>query len=295
MMSVTLSATRNLWSALPVIACREGLFTKLGLDVQINYVASASQALSALAAGQANFATVVPVDLAAATLAGDSNLRLVATSCTAANNAIVARRSFDVYCPEDLKGKQIGLLAGTSSESFVEHFLTKNHINGDDVRFVSMTRPELEAALAAGWADAVSVWQPITLELTRALGEDETTLFEDSSFLGHMNIAVRGTSMLRHGEVSRKFLRGLKDAGQYLRDTPFEAQAIMADELGLARDVVEALWSRYDFTLKLDMDLLERTIVDEAAWIAPRRGYPGRLSAADGRRLLAPELLRSLD
>jgi NitT/TauT family transport system substrate-binding protein len=263
-----LAASRNLWATLPIIAQENGYFAEEGLQVNIEYVQAARFAMDALAAGQTDFATLVDLNVAFAGYAGNEDLSVIATVAHSRDSAIVARRSAGIQRPQDLAGKRIGVLPGTSSQIFADRFLAQHGVARDRVSAQNLQPIAIQTALVDGSIDAGSVWQPFVHNIVAALGADNVVVFEDlQAYTGYMNIAVRRSWAAENSETAQAFLRALVRARDFVRDNPTEAQAIMAREINLDPAIVQAIWPQYDFVVELDAANLQQVVTEEGAWI----------------------------
>lgn len=267
-MNVTLSATKNLWSTLPILALRCGYFSDEGLRVTINYVQAARNAMDALVSRRADMATVVTLDLALLGFSGSRNVRVLATISAATNNAIVARRSAGISRAEHLKGNRLGLLAATSSEIFADTFLEGYGLSLQDCVVERLPITALGPALIKGEVSAVSVWQPLAFALANELGIEESIVFKYSKYCGYMNIAIVPTWRDDDQDTQHAFLRALRKAEMFLRGHPQEVQRIMAAQVGFDISIVRAMWDSYDFHLHMDVGKLTKLISEESAWIS---------------------------
>lgn len=276
-------ATANLWSSLLIIAQAQDLFADAGLDVRITFDEAAKVAMGRLLSGEVHMATVVPIDLATMSAQQAVDYPVVATICVAANNAIVASRSTGIRLGGDLKGKRLGVLAGTSSMAFAERVIRQHGLEGRDVRLTPLDRPEIETALLAGKVDAVSVWQPLTSRIAEGLGENNATVILDPDYLGFMNLCVSGDWCGTNGDALTALLRVLQDAERFTRRHPASAQKIVAAQIGMDLETVASLWDSYDLHLHLDTARLERAIAEEG--IAISAGLARSAVAFDARPL----------
>lgn len=291
--AVTLSSVKNLWTTLPIVAQQKGFFAQEGLDVRFEPARFATLAMQALVARQADVATVVELDLANLGFTGNRDPRVIATIGSAANTAIVARRSTGISKPQDLKGKRLGVVAGSVSQVFADGFLAKHGLSPQDVQVVNLQPAAVQTALAQKQVDAASLWQPIVLDTSRALGPEEAVVFEDPTQRWHMSIAVSSAWQADHPAASRAFLRALRKAEQFVRSHPAEAQAIVAQQAELDPQVVKAVWGYYDLHLNLDVEELSRSLAEHGAWSSRTQEAHKGKPVPDYRAYIDPQPLKS--
>jgi len=272
--SVTLASSKNLWAAVPIIAEKKGFFAGEGLDVHLEYVQAAKFAMDALVSGQAQFSTLVELNVAFLGYNGNRDLHVVATVVKSYDSAIVARRSAGIVVPADLSGKQIGVLPATTSAIFADRFLAKHGIAPGKVTLQNLQPIAIQTSIVQHQIDAGSVWQPFILNITNALGKNDTTVFTDpAAYTGYMNIAVQASWQKQNPQTIAAFLRALDKAKTFIEAHPAEAQRMLAGEVGLDEQTVKAIWKDYRFVTELDAPTLVGAISDEARWI--QKTQPG--------------------
>ena len=266
--NISLTASKNIWSALPIIAKQKGFFEEEGLDVSINYVQTAKFSMDALVAGQSDFAAVVDVNLAYLGYTGNINVSTVATIVEAYDGAIVARKNEGILSPSDLKGKSIGILQGTTSQIFADRFLVKHNLSANDVKIVNLSPISIQTSISQGKLDAGSLWQPFIYNISGFWGDDNVIIFNDPTvYTGYMNIAIKKDWGEHNKDKVLSFLRALKKAETYISNNKNEAQQTISDEIGLDLFIVKKIWSEYKFNLNLNKPILLEQIVAESKWI----------------------------
>jgi ABC-type nitrate/sulfonate/bicarbonate transport system substrate-binding protein len=266
--NVSLTASKNIWSTLPIIARQKGFFEEEGLNVSINYVQVAKFSMDALVAGQSHFSAVVDVNLAYLGYTGNVNVSTVATIVEAYDGAIVARKDKGILSPSDLKGKSIGILQGTTSQIFVDRFLADHDLSANDVKIVNLSPISIQTSISQGEIDAGSLWQPFIYNISRNLGDDIAIVFNDpAAYTGYMNIAIRKDWGEHNKDTVMSFLKALEKAEVYVKNNKDEAQQIISKEIGLDLFVVKNIWGEYKFHLSLDKPVLLDQIVKESKWI----------------------------
>jgi ABC-type nitrate/sulfonate/bicarbonate transport system substrate-binding protein len=266
-MAVSFTCSKNIWCTLPIVAKEKGLFRAEGLDVRFEYVQAAKLAMDALVAGSTDFAGVVEVNVAFLGFSGNTDVRVVATFVESHDGAIVARRSAGVQVPRDLAGKKLGILQGTTSQIYADHFLKKHGMTGAQVQIVNLQPVAIQSALIEKAIVAGSVWQPFVHNVTKALGEDAVVFQDRDVYTGYMNLAVQRGLVDAKPDLVRAVLRALQRAQALVRDQQAEAQALMAGVLNLQPATVQAIWGDYVFQLTLKDRALLDAIRGEGQWI----------------------------
>ena len=264
---VTLTASRNLWTTLPVIALKHGFFEEEGLDVSLEHVQAATFSMDALVAGSTDFAAVVEVNVTYLGFTENRDLLVLSTIVESRDGAIVARRDTGISTPADLKGKTLGVLKGTTSEFFAEGLLRKYSLSAESVSIQNLAPVAMQASIATGAIDAASAWHPFIYNIETELLENAIVFSDPEVYTGYMNIATTPSYAQENPSVVRSFLAALRKAETFVREHPAEAQATMAREINLELEVVTAIWSDYTFELGLDVPVLLEAIDRQAQWI----------------------------
>ena len=159
------------------VARDKGYFDDEGIDAAFLPNASGHLGLGALLSGEVDFATSGETPIARAAVEGKRFAVIATISEIDHAIVVVARRDRGVSTPYDLKGKRVGLVAGTTAEFYLDIFLTTLRIDPKKIRVVSLAPEEIVEALASGEVDAVSTWEPHTTALTS--GSDRVLLRSD--------------------------------------------------------------------------------------------------------------------
>ena len=145
------------------IAVDQGYFRDEGLDVQLVPTAAPNVAAVLLSTGQIDFAMIGPDPSLFNAMERGIEIRIVASAvrnlATDRTGQVIVRsdllESGAYTSPADLKGASIGV-TGDQGQFFVERFLARAGLSGQDVRFVQLgladILPALQSkAIAAAW------------------------------------------------------------------------------------------------------------------------------------------------
>jgi len=263
---VTLAVTPWPASAAIFIAYENGYFRDEGLDVTLQRYLSGHLGLAAVLAGKADMVTVGETPLARAVLDGKP-LAIVATICEIDRAIrIIARKDRGISAPADLKGRRIGVVAGTTAEFFLRAYLTTFYIHPEDVRMVDIETDKLVDALLSGAVDAVSTWSPFTAVLRDRLGSNAATLDSLNIYTMSWNIAATQTFARNNSACIRKFLRAVLRANSFIKDHPAETRTVTAKHIGSDSPLYEQEWQDYEFNLELNQGLIVN-LEDQARWM----------------------------
>jgi ABC-type nitrate/sulfonate/bicarbonate transport system substrate-binding protein len=295
---ITLAVTPWPGSAPFYIAHEKGYFRDEGLDVTLHSYISGQLGLAAVLSGKADFATAGETPIARAALDGKP-IAVLATVCEIHRAIlIIARKDRGISTADDLRGKNIGLAAGTTAEFFLHIYLTTSYIDPKDVRIVNIAPEKVVDALLNGEVDAVSTWAPYTTVLRDKLGTNALVLDEPGIYTMTWNIAATQDFVKNNSQRIRKFLRAILRANRFITEQPAETRVITSKNIGTDRPLFGREWKDYKFTVVLAQSLI-LNLEDQARWMIEREAGSGQRPPnfmdfiyTDGLKAVLPEAVR---
>lgn len=295
---VTIALTTNLNPVLAKIADAKGFFREEGLDVALQLHSSGIATLQSLLDGKADLATVADTPIMFAMMKGASLSVLSTIQTSTRNEAIVARKDRGIASAADLKGRRVGVTLGTSGDYFLDSYLVLNALSRKDVVIVNLKPDEMSDALLQGRVDAVSIWNPLVLNLVKELGEHGVRLHNESAYTETFDIVTMQALTRQRPEAIRRLLRALVKAESFVAANPQESQRIMAEFCGIDSKLLEGIWNDFQFNISLSQSLLF-SLEDQAGWaikngLVERRDLPNFLEAlyVDGLMAVKPDAVR---
>lgn len=268
--SITLAVTPWPASAAVYIAQEKSYFREEGLEAILRSYPSGHQGLEAVLSGKADLATVADTPIARAAVEGRQFSVIATIAEVERGNVIVARKDRGIVTSDDLRGKKIGRVAGTSADFFLDIYLKTSYLHTRNVRIVDLDPGNVVQALLRGEVDAVSTWPPNTTTLQDKLGGDASVLHEPGLYIMTWNIVAAKDLARRDPDVIPRFLRAVLRANRVIVDRPAEARSITATNCGMDIGSVEREWGNFDFETHLDETLL-LTLEDEARWMIEQK------------------------
>jgi NitT/TauT family transport system substrate-binding protein len=255
------------------LAHTQGEFARAGLAVTLTPFPTGRDALAGMLDGKCEIATSAETPIVLAAFE-QSNLRIL-TSTTSNRNVdrIVTRKQSRIRGPNDLLGRRVGIIRGTSSAYFLDRLLVANNIDGDTVTVVELESPAaLTAALVRGGeVDAVAIWQPLNQAIMRRLGDDAAEFSAPGVHSQTTNLATRLSVIDQRSADLRALLRALLRAEANALNDPERAKAALAAALGLDKTATDELWaSAGQFRVGLSQAFLLQ-LEDEARWAVSDR------------------------
>jgi NitT/TauT family transport system substrate-binding protein len=159
------------------VAQEKGYFRAAGLDVDIELGAATGENLKALAAGQADFASL---DLIGAfILAGKGtypDFRAITATHQQSLVSIIAPSDGPIKTAADLGGRTLGAATGSVNQLLFPAYAKAAGFDGSTVKWVNTTPPQVPALLAAGRVDGLSTFLIGAPGIEKAAGKPMTVL-----------------------------------------------------------------------------------------------------------------------
>ena len=262
---VTVAYTTQPQCTLIHIAVNKGYFSNQGLDVQPLIHSFGKAALQSVLDGKADFATVAETPVMFSVLKGDKIFVIANIESSNVNNAVLARPDAGIVKAADVKGKRIGFTPGTTSDFFLDSFLTAQGLTRKEITPVPLTPNEMQEALQTRKVDAVSSWNYTLTQIKHQLGAQAVIFYDRQIYTETFNIAAMQDFVRRNPQAVTRFLRALIQAEDFVAKNPQEAQDIMATAIKVDKELVKEVWDAFNYQVRLEQNLLI-TLEDETRW-----------------------------
>jgi len=212
------------------IALDRGFFEEENLDVEVSLFGTGIEAIQAVIARQADLGPAL--DFAVLNLAGAAkdNMRIVGAIAAPKPGFHSLSVQNDINGPQDLIGKKIGYVEGTSEHFVTIQYLLQNGISLDDVELVALPGLfELVGALRTNDIQAAWTW----LSGTQEVKDDENlkVITDDSDVLD--TVAIYLVSGAEWADANQdtivKVLRAYDKASEVINSETEAAAKIVAD------------------------------------------------------------------
>jgi len=262
---ITVAYTYQPQSTLVHVAVVEGYFAEEGLEVQSLMHTYGKMALQSVTENKADFATVAETPVMFSVLKGEKIFVIANIEASTTNNAIVARKDAGISVPGDLKGKRVAYTPGTTSDFFLDSFLTANGLTRKDIQPVGLKPEEFQDAIMAKKIDAASTWNYPLTQIKQQLGDGGIIFYDRDIYTETFNIAARQDFVLKNPETTQRFLRALIKAEDFVTRNPDEAQSIMSVATKIDKSLIHEVWDAFNYHVVQDQTLL-LTLEDETRW-----------------------------
>lgn len=219
-----------------MVGIGKNLFGDQGIRVAFQSFGTSSGRMSALAAGQLDFAGTGAISALALMAAGNKSFYLLATPDSYATvEGIIAKKG--IQSIKDLKGMKIGVTFASSAHVLVYDILEQNGMDASkDVKLINMDISDMPSAIRSGEIDAVAVWTP-AFEKVLAL-PDMHVVVDDTQFSlykkyqlgpGPDVLVVRKEFADKSTDLARKFLVGYFAAIDFINKDSDGSATIIKD------------------------------------------------------------------
>lgn len=223
-----------------------------GYDVKVTYTEfeSGPPENEAFASGNVDVGNMGDVPALSGIAAGQ-NRSLIGISYNGEEiHSVLIKNDSDISSVEDLKGKKIGVVIGSSAQCFLSGLLNKNGLSLADVEIINISPGEQEAALSNGEVEAVAVWEPTPSRIVAdGVGKvlaDGTGIYESDA-----PIIINNDYLDENPDIIKIFIDEYKAAVQKLSDDKEGYISKYADTLGLSEDVLSTALSKAYFPIDI--------------------------------------------
>jgi ABC-type nitrate/sulfonate/bicarbonate transport system substrate-binding protein len=295
---ITLAYSITPSAGLIQIAFAKGYFDQEGLNVLAQPHTFGKLALKSVFDGKADLATAADTPIMFSVMAGKKTSILAVVQTSNRNTAIVVRKDRGIAGPSDLKGKKIGVTKGTTSDFFLEIFMTVHRINRNQISLIDLRPDEMTEAINTDRVDAATAFNPTLAQLQLKLGKMGLTFYGESIYTEYFCLAAQQDYVHKHPEAVRKVLRALVKAEAFVRDHPEESRGLIAEFTKVDKALIDKAWADLNFRVTLDQGLLVN-LEDQTRWaiknnLTDKGVMPNYLDFIymDGLQAIKPEAVR---
>jgi NitT/TauT family transport system substrate-binding protein len=135
---------------------------------------------------------------------------------------------------------------------------------------VDLKPSEIPAAISSGAVDAVYAWEPYEGEIRKSLGPNAVT-WPGQSGQSYQFVLMAKEEFIKERPIAvERLLKALLEAEKYGSEHTADAQNIIASRRGYDPALMQSVWERSDFRVRLDQNLVT-LMEDEAKWAMRRR------------------------
>lgn len=264
--------------ALPFVAENAGYWKKHNVDLRVQDFPTGRDSMQALLAGSAQFSTTTDTPFVFAVLQGLKPRVLVNFSRYSFDMKIVAgeRSGIDPNNPASLKGKKIGVPAGTSGQYALAKYLEYAKLEPGDITTVNLAPTDLIGALVRGDIDAFSWTAQAGNAAVRQSGGKVVFLTQtgyDKFFRSHQLLLVNQATIDGRKPLLTDAVQALLDAEKHIH-TDANWASVIAPRIRSTAEEIKRDTSTFEFKVEFNNSFLN-DLVSQAQWaidakLAPR-------------------------
>lgn len=195
---------------------------------------SGKAALDSLIAGQSEFALAASTPVARALMqeagTGVERSALAVLGAVALSNrthVIVANGARGIDEPDDLVGRRVGLLLGTSAHFGWHLFVQYQGLDPTRIELVDIEPVDQPAALERGAIDAAATWEPWAGRVRDVLGDDARQFSIRHLHAVAWLLVTRTEVLARFPGSAERVLTAYRDAIRVINEEPYRAAALL--------------------------------------------------------------------
>lgn len=158
-------------------AIDNGYFEEENLEIELIQFTSGATELAAMASGDIDLGYL---GVGAHVFAPQGQCSILALDSTDLSGEIMVRADSGFTSMADLKGKNVAISAGTTSELVLSMALKLNGMEKTDVNIINMDASGKVTAFMTGQIDAISIEAPYTDQIRKEMGDDQVVTISGS-------------------------------------------------------------------------------------------------------------------
>ena len=158
-------------------AIDQGYFEEENLEVELVQFTSGATELAAMSSGDIDIGYL---GVGAHVFAPQGQCAVLALDSTDFSGEIMVKADSGIQSMADLKGKNVAISAGTTSELVLSMALKLNDMEKTDVNMINMDASGKVTAFMSGQIDAISIEVPYTDQIRKDLGEENVVTISGS-------------------------------------------------------------------------------------------------------------------
>ena len=174
---------------------------------------------------------------------------------------IVVQNNSDIKEISELRGKKIGIVIGSIAQDYLNAMLENSGLKIEDVNLINLGVSELEGALSTGQVDAVAIWNPTMIKISKT-GTGKILADGTGVYAGENVIVANKQYVAENPDIVKIFMTQYARAVKELLDH-FEQYAVEYTEItGLSDEILIETWENCNFPVVMtekDQQELEQT------------------------------------
>jgi NitT/TauT family transport system substrate-binding protein len=256
------------------IAEEKGFYRKHGIKAEITQFSGGPALSDATMAGEMDIGSSGTATWMPRIVRG--SMVVLATMATSPDALKMAALT-SVKSMNDLVGKKVGSVAGSSTDYLWVLVAKKLNVPETAIQVVGMPPPELVPSLDRGDIQAYFVWEPWATRAIDVSGKNKVHILANSGDIGYfLNFIVAANKKFVDAkpDATVKILAALRDAIDFQNRNPAEAARIGGEKNKLKPDLASNIINLYQYSLGIAPEM-ETAAKTEEAWMRSKERLKG--------------------
>jgi len=214
------------------------LWDKHGLEISTKVFTTGPLQVTALGAGDLDFGYIGP---GAIWLPASGKTKIVAMNSLGNADRVIAQAGITTI--EGLRGKKVGVPAGTSGDMILTLALEKAGMTNKDIQRVEMDPPTIVSAFGSGAIDGAGIWYPL-LNTIKTKKPDLVELAKDTDFSSSFSFPTAfiaaDSAVTGKADMVTKVVQVLREAMDYRAANSDAVIALVAKMINQPVETVKA-------------------------------------------------------
>jgi NitT/TauT family transport system substrate-binding protein len=216
------------------VAVAQDFFQDEGITVTDNYFQVATDVNTALLAGRLDLALTGGPDMVVMASQDPSLRFIMLTDYSNGADGILAR---NIDSPADLRGKNVAWESLPLQAMLLQRYLESGGLSQDDINLQLITAAEAATAFASQNIDVAITYEPwLTTAATQ--GQGQVIFSSKDTNIIPVGVVAKAAVIEARREEILAFMRAIDRGVNFLRENPNEANAIVAEKLGVPPEEV---------------------------------------------------------
>jgi len=267
--AITIAISVTPLSAPLIIANEQGYFTEQGVDITFKELIGGPLTAKAMFRGEADMATSSETVVMFNSFERD-DFAIAASFVESDNDVkIITTRQSGIRKLEDLAGRRVGTIVGSSAQFFLDHTMLMGGVSTEGMDTLGIKPENTVKVLRSGEVDAVVSWEPFVHLALQELDGEGVIVPHENLYTETFNLLVMRDWAKKNQKALQAVIRALIKASHYIEMNPDQAQILVANYLNKPLALIQATWSDFVFSVTLHQWLLP-TMEAQARWAIER-------------------------
>lgn len=166
--------------------------------------------------------------------------------------ALIVKPDSPIQSVKDIRGRKIAYGKGTYAQHLLS-LLQKEGMTFDDIQSINLAAGDIPSALASGQIDGAVVWEQF---ISQTVMSGQARVVVDGTGIKRGNLVTYAVTdyAKKHPEVIEAYIRAIQRGGDYIRENPQEAAALLSKDFKVEPAVLENIFKNVHYDTALTSD-----------------------------------------